>query len=124
MTVTSAGPYSLSAPINVSSWNEGTYTLKVRALDAAGNWSLNASTVLNVRAPLYFSTFGNTNPPGVGGTADDADIYNWSGTAFTRSIDASGAGSLDMMSPGKVMYILSEKWPQPLSIGRQPLSNQ
>ena len=42
--------------------------------------------------PLYFSTFGNTNPPGVGGTADDADIYNWSGTAFSRVFDASVAG--------------------------------
>ena len=41
--------------------------------------------------PLYFSTSGNTNPPGVGGTADDADIYFWNGTAaFSRSIDASG----------------------------------
>ncbi len=39
--------------------------------------------------PLYFSTFGNTNPPGSGGTADDADIYLWNGTAFGRSIDAS-----------------------------------
>ena len=28
---------------------------------------------------LYFSTFGNTNPPGVAGTADDADIYSWNG---------------------------------------------
>ena len=33
---------------------------------------------------LYFSTSANTNPPGVGGTADDADIYLWNGTAFSR----------------------------------------
>jgi FtsP/CotA-like multicopper oxidase with cupredoxin domain len=40
--------------------------------------------------PLYFSTFGNTNPPGVGGTSDDADIYFWNGTsAFSRSIDVT-----------------------------------
>ncbi|MFN0282856.1 MAG: multicopper oxidase domain-containing protein [Kineosporiaceae bacterium] len=40
--------------------------------------------------PLYFSTVGNTNPPGVGGTADDADIYFWNGTtAFSRGIDVS-----------------------------------
>ncbi|MCG3211509.1 MAG: hypothetical protein FOGNACKC_05155 [Anaerolineae bacterium] len=39
--------------------------------------------------PLYFSTAGNSNPPGVGGTADDADIYFWSGSAFSRVIDAS-----------------------------------
>ena len=28
---------------------------------------------------------GNTNPPGVAGTADDADVYRWNGTAFSRS---------------------------------------
>ena len=39
--------------------------------------------------PLYFSTFGTTNPPGVGGTADDADIYFWDGAAFSRVLDAS-----------------------------------
>ena len=38
---------------------------------------------------LYFSTSGNTNPPGVSGTADDADIYFYNGTAFSRSIDVS-----------------------------------
>jgi len=92
MTVTGTGPWSLSsAPIDVSSWNEGAYTLNVRARDAAGNWSVNASTVLQVRGPLYLSTFGSTNPPGVGGTADDADIYSWSGTAFSRAIDVTTA---------------------------------
>jgi len=90
MTATGTGPWSLTAvPIDVGSWSEGTYTLTVRARDAAGNWSVNASTVLQVSAPLSFSTFGNTNPPGVLGTADDADIYDWSGTAFSRVIDVS-----------------------------------
>ena len=41
---------------------------------------------------LYFSTVGNTNPPGVAGTADDADIYSWNGTAFARAWDASANG--------------------------------
>ncbi len=40
---------------------------------------------------LYFSTAGNTNPPGVTGTADDADIYRWNGSAFSRSIDMTAA---------------------------------
>ncbi len=40
--------------------------------------------------PLYFSTAGNTNPPSVSGTADDADIYFWDGTtAFSRAIDVT-----------------------------------
>ncbi|MEZ4866166.1 MAG: multicopper oxidase domain-containing protein [Caldilineaceae bacterium] len=41
--------------------------------------------------PLYFSTLGNSNPPSVGGNADDADIYLWNGAAFSRVIDASVA---------------------------------
>ena len=41
---------------------------------------------------LYFSTVGNTNPPGVGGTADDADIYAWNGASFSRVLDASVVG--------------------------------
>ncbi len=40
---------------------------------------------------LYFSTVGNTNPPGVTGTADDADIYRWNGTAYSRAIDITAA---------------------------------
>ncbi len=42
---------------------------------------------------IYFSTFGNTNPQGAGGSADDADIYFYpgSGSNFTRVIDASAA---------------------------------
>jgi len=92
MTLSGTGPWGLSsAPIDVSSWSEGAYTLNVRARDAAGNWSLPVATVLNVSGPLSFSTLGATNPPGVGGTADDADIYNWSGTAYSRVIDASAA---------------------------------
>ena len=39
--------------------------------------------------PFYFSTAGNTNPPDVAGTADDADIYTWDGTAFFRATDVT-----------------------------------
>ena len=65
--------------------------ISVRARDAASNWSLLGTTTLTV-SPLTFSTVGNTNPPGVGGTADDADVYSWNGTAFSRVFDASTAG--------------------------------
>jgi hypothetical protein len=37
---------------------------------------------------LYLSTLGNSNPPGAGGTGDDADIYNWDDVAFSRVFDA------------------------------------
>ena len=43
-------------------------------------------------SPLWFSTFGNTNPPGVAGAADDADVYNWSGSSYARVFDASANG--------------------------------
>ncbi|MCB9155911.1 MAG: multicopper oxidase family protein [Caldilineaceae bacterium] len=65
--------------------------------DSAGNVLATAGlpfvgqTYTVVSPPLYFSTSGNSNPPGVGGSADDADIYFWSGSAFSRAIDASTA---------------------------------
>ena len=92
MTISGGGPFNLAASINVSGWNPGNYTLYVRARDAAGNWSSAGSTTLAVTQALYFSTAGNTNPPGVGGTADDADIYFWNGSAYSRNIDASTIG--------------------------------
>jgi FtsP/CotA-like multicopper oxidase with cupredoxin domain len=92
MAISGSGPWSLSANIDISTWGSGTYTLYVRARDAAGNWSNSGSTTLTVTHPVFFSTFGNTNPPGVGGTADDADIYSWSGTAYSRVIDATSLG--------------------------------
>ncbi len=42
---------------------------------------------------LYYSTTGNTNPSNLTtGTADDADIYKWNGTANSREWDASTHG--------------------------------
>jgi hypothetical protein len=43
-------------------------------------------------AVLYFATVGATNPPGVRGTADDADIYRWNGSSYARVFDASANG--------------------------------
>ena len=40
---------------------------------------------------LYFSTSGNANPPGVLGSADDADVYTWNGTQYARNLDLSAA---------------------------------
>ncbi|TKB28668.1 hypothetical protein FCL47_02545 [Desulfopila sp. IMCC35006] len=54
------------------------------------NQDLDAISI--VGGTLYFSTAGNTNPPGVGGAADDADIYRWNGTSFARVWDASVNG--------------------------------
>ena len=43
----------------------------------AANQDLDAISVAG--GTVYFSTLGSTNPPGVGGAADDADIYSWNG---------------------------------------------
>lgn len=81
----------LSTPIPVSTLALGTYTVRARVRDGAGNWSANVqgATLTVTRPPFYFSTFGNTNPPGVGGTADDADIYYYNGTGFSRAVDVT-----------------------------------
>jgi hypothetical protein len=41
---------------------------------------------------LYFSTEGNVAIPGVPGPNDDADIYSWNGTSYSRIFDASANG--------------------------------
>ena len=92
MSLTGTGPYTATAQVDVASRPEGPMSLTVRARDAAGNWSTATTTTLTITAPLWFSTFGNSNPPGVGGAADDADLYSWNGTAYARLFDASAAG--------------------------------
>ncbi|MBI5702571.1 MAG: multicopper oxidase domain-containing protein [Chloroflexota bacterium] len=103
MTLASVSPSaSLSATIpasRIATLAIGNHTVYVRAKDAAGNWSALASATLTVQTAsptLYFSTLGNTNPPGVTGTADNADIYAWNGTAFSRVFDATTAGVPDI----------------------------
>jgi hypothetical protein len=92
MTITGSGSTAtLSATIDVSDFGDGTSPLRLRVQDLAGNWSAVSSTDLAVRSPLFYSTLGNTNPPGAVGTADDSDLYRWSGTAHTRSLDLSAA---------------------------------
>ena len=94
LPVTGTGPYAVSGPFDVAGLTEGAKTLRVRVRDQAGNWSAPVSVSFTVTAPLYYSTVGNTNPPAVGGTADDADIYQWTGSAHVRAWDASAVGIL------------------------------
>lgn len=65
----------------------GVYILRLTAFD--GQHTVFDEMRVTVRAPLYFSTRRNINPPGVNGTADDSDIYYWNGTAFSRRVDVS-----------------------------------
>ncbi len=61
-------------------------------------------TITITTGQLYFSTTDTTVAvPGVGGTADDADIYFHNGTGtFSRVIDANGTGSLGLPSGANV----------------------
>ncbi|TFB86231.1 hypothetical protein E3O44_12290 [Cryobacterium algoricola] len=61
----------------------------VRGLTGARATDLDAISI--VGGQLYFSTDNAAVPPGVTGAGDDADIYSWNGTAFSRVIDASAA---------------------------------
>ncbi|WBM79244.1 hypothetical protein KIV56_12375 [Cryobacterium breve] len=74
-------------------YNAGAWSLyfdgSVHGLGGNDNLDLDAISV--VGGILYFSTVGNTNPPGVGGPADNGDIYSWNGTAYSRVIDRSAA---------------------------------
>ncbi len=89
----------------------GTPTATVQPSDTPTSIPTNTATALasstptitptsSPGSPLYFSTLGNTNPPGVSGTADDADIYFFDGSTFSRSLDASGTGSLLALPSG------------------------
>ena len=86
----------LSVNIPTNLLTPGTYTVRARIRDVAGNWSTGTggirSATFRVSYPVYFSTVGNTNPPGLAGTADDADVYFWSGTTFSRDFVAVTAG--------------------------------
>lgn len=60
---------------------------------ATASQAFNLNVTAAAATPVvYFSTFGATNPTGLAGTADDADIYSWNGTAFARVVDASTLG--------------------------------
>jgi Putative Ig domain/Multicopper oxidase len=58
---------------------------------ASQNFNLDVTAVAATPV-VYFSTFGNTNPTGLAGTADDADIYSWNGAVFTRVVDMTTKG--------------------------------
>ncbi|WP_076263962.1 multicopper oxidase family protein [Intrasporangium flavum] len=90
LTVTAGG--AISGTIDTHAFADASTTLSFRVRDAAGNWSAVVNRTLTVTHQLRYSTAGNTNPPGVAGTADDADIYLFNGTAHSRLHDLSTMG--------------------------------
>ena len=87
-TVSPSGTFTATIPLGA--YTEGDYTVTARGTDALGNRST-ATAVLHLTPKLWFSTAGSTNPPGVTGTADDADIFHWTGSRFGRTADVSVA---------------------------------
>ena len=73
---------------DVVEYNAGTWSLFFDGA-ALGTGTIDALHVDGT--DIYFSTAGNTSVPGVGGVADDADIYLWDGAAFSRVWDGSAA---------------------------------
>lgn len=71
----------------------GSYPFTVTA--TGGGLTRTADGSLEVTSPpptaLTFSTVGSANPPGAVGTADDADLYRWASSTYTRLFDASAA---------------------------------
>ncbi len=59
------------------------------------NWKQDVDAISVIDGQLFFSTTGNTTPPGVGGAADNADIYSWDGGYFSRVWNASAKGVPD-----------------------------
>jgi serine protease AprX len=75
----------------LSALADGSHAVWVHARDSAGNWGGLVSGALVMVRPLSFSTLGASNPPGVVGSADAADIYSWNGSGYSRVVDASAA---------------------------------
>jgi Bacterial Ig domain/Putative Ig domain/Multicopper oxidase len=100
-TYSLSGPAGMTVDTNTGAINWpapvlGVHNVIVTVTDALGLFASQPFT-LNVTAVaatpvVYFSTFGSTNPTGLGGTADDADIYSWNGVAFSRVVDVTTKG--------------------------------
>jgi hypothetical protein len=92
-TQATAGPGgTISGTFDVTGLPEGIVSVTVRARDSLGNTST-AVRQLRVQPlrPLWFSTLGSTNVPGVAGAGDDSDIYSWGGSGLSRALDMSVA---------------------------------
>ncbi len=73
----------------------GTSDTVVVTATSQGSPLLASSTLTTtaVQDLLYFSTVGNFAVPGVVGPYDDADVYSWDGSSFSRIFDARVAGN-------------------------------
>jgi FtsP/CotA-like multicopper oxidase with cupredoxin domain len=74
----------------------GTYVLRLTADDGEytpfGEVTITVNPAPGPPVQLYFSTLADSAVPGVAAPYDDADIYSWNGTIFSRVFDGSAAG--------------------------------
>ncbi len=91
LSATGPSPYAVTGTISAADLGEGTFAIRVRFQDGAGNWGTTSTVSVTVTPALYYSTVGNTSPPSVSGSADNSDIYLWNGSGHSRVIDASTA---------------------------------
>ena len=86
---------STSTTVNATCSITATAPIGARNVSVTTPVGTSGTVTFTVNAPgamLYFSTVGNFAVPGVAGPYDDADIYAWNGTSFTRVFDGSVAG--------------------------------
>lgn len=71
----------------------GSYPVTLTATSAGQTRSATVTVAVTAPPPpmLELSTLGSFAPPGLAGTADDADVLRWDGTSFTRTVDAGSA---------------------------------
>ncbi|MCA9927089.1 MAG: multicopper oxidase domain-containing protein [Anaerolineales bacterium] len=82
----------VTVPGTAVSGDSDVATVTVTSQGDNGQTAVSTLTTSTVADLLYFSTTSDFAVPGVGGTPDDADIYSWDGTSFSRIFDASAAG--------------------------------
>jgi hypothetical protein len=105
LLVTSPTGMTINTASGLISWTpvagqEGPQNVTVRATDngtplpaATADQSFTVTVqAAGAAAPLYFSLSDGSAVPGVAGPYDDADIYFWNGTTFSRFFDGSAAG--------------------------------
>ena len=67
-------------------------TVTVTSQGDPGQTAVATLTTTATEDLLYFSTAGIFAVPGIAGPYDDADIYSWNGSTFSRLFDGSAAG--------------------------------
>ena len=72
---------------DIVEYNAGTWSM---FYDATGLTTMDAIHVAGPNA-IYFSTATDSSVSGVSGPYDDADIYMWNGSGFSRMWDATAA---------------------------------